>query len=146
MCCRTQAGSTETRSWWEEAVGDTIQAWTILCPEPQPLKVVQLKIHTKYQSIFAVLKNCMGFNTFFFFFFFFGFYKICTHAQQQAGHMQLHVKFPVFSLSLQLFPCVFLHKKMNNFYFLNSLYHLLNHKLNLKLFIFPALSKFPVFS
>ena len=65
---------------------------------------------------------------------------------------QRHVKFPVFTI----FPCVFLRTKMNIFYFLNGLHHLLNHNLNLKIIHFPCLVqiscdfikffKFPEFS
>ena len=56
----------------------------------------------------------------------------------QGGHTQLHVKFPVCN-----FPGVFLRAKMNIFYFVNGLHHLLKHNLTQKLFIFPALSKYP---
>ena len=47
------------------------------------------------------------------------------------------------SLYLQFFLCFFLCAKMRLVYFLNSLHHLLNHNLNLKIIHFPCLVQIP---
>ena len=60
-------------------------------------------------------------------------------------HTQLHVNSLSFLRVYNFFPFFFLRAKMNIFYFLNGLHHLLNHNLNLKI-TFHALSKFPMFS
>ena len=41
--------------------------------------------------------------------------------------------------------CIFLHAKMNIFYFLNGLLYLLNHNLNLKIIHFARLVQIPSF-